>query len=210
MEGCSTTAFIQSFVRFSCDVGYPMVLSVDEGSQLVKGCESMKLIYTEIKYKLHKDSVVEFDTCPVGRDNYNEKIERRIHKIKDKRILWEEYLERKVSVLLWETLSSVIANTINDLPVELGNIISDYENMDLITPNWLRLERINDRSPAATMEVTANPNRMLKENRKVFNSCFILVEISCTKTVKSSLIVFYRSWHKYLWYCIIPETRCGA
>ena len=210
MEGCSTTAFIQSFVGFSCDVGYPMVLSVDEGSQLVKGCESMKLIYTEIKYKLHKDSVVEFDTCPVGRDNYNEKIERRIHKIKDKRILWEEYLERKVSVLLWETLSSVIANTINDLPVELGNIISDYENMDLITPNWLRLERINDRSPAATMEVTANPIRMLKENRKVFNSCFILVEISCTKTVKSSLIVFYRSWHKYLWYCIIPETRCGA
>ena len=44
-------------------------------------------------------------------------------------------LERKVSVLLWETLSSVIANTINDLLVELGNIISDYENMDLITPN---------------------------------------------------------------------------
>ena len=35
----------------------------------------------------------------------------------------------------WETLSPVIANTINDLPIRLGNIISDYENMDLITPN---------------------------------------------------------------------------
>ena len=30
MEDYSTTAFIQSFVRFSCEVGYPKFLSVDE------------------------------------------------------------------------------------------------------------------------------------------------------------------------------------
>ena len=71
MEDYSTTAFIQSFVRFSCEVGYPKFLSVDKGSQLVKGCESMKLTYTDIKYKLHKNSVEEFDTCPVGGHNYN-------------------------------------------------------------------------------------------------------------------------------------------
>ena len=41
----------------------------------------------------------------------------------------------RLSVLQWETLSSVIANAISDLPIGLGNIISDYENMDLITPN---------------------------------------------------------------------------
>ena len=43
MEDYSTIAFIQSFVRFSCEVGYPKLLSVDEGCQLVKGYESMKL-----------------------------------------------------------------------------------------------------------------------------------------------------------------------
>ena len=74
IEDYSTTAFIQSFVRFSYEVVYPKFLSVDEGSQLVKGCESMKLTYTDIKYKLHKDSVVEFDTCPVGGHNYNGKV----------------------------------------------------------------------------------------------------------------------------------------
>ena len=55
----------------------------------------------------------------------------------------------------------MIANTINDLPIRLGNIISDYENMDLITPNWLQLGRNNDQNPAA-MEVTGNPDRFLK------------------------------------------------
>ena len=43
----------------------------------------MKLIYTNIKYKLHKDSAVEFDTCSIGGHNYNGKVERRICQIKE-------------------------------------------------------------------------------------------------------------------------------
>ena len=82
-EDYSTTAFILSFVRFSCEISYPKFLSVDEGSQLVKRCESMKLIYTDIKYNLHKDSAVEFDTCSIGGHNYNGKVERRICQIKE-------------------------------------------------------------------------------------------------------------------------------
>ena len=64
------------------------------------------------------------------------------------------------------------ANTIKNLPMGLGNIISDYENMDLITPNRLWLRRNNDQSPAATMEVTGNPDRILKENIKILNLWF--------------------------------------
>ena len=59
MEDYSTTAFIQSFVRFCCEAGYPKFLSVDEGSQLVKGCESMQLTYSDIKHMLHKDPMVD-------------------------------------------------------------------------------------------------------------------------------------------------------
>ena len=58
----------------------------------------------------------------------------------------------------------MITNTINDVPIGFGNIITDYENMDLITPNRLLLGRNNDRSPAATMEVTGNPDRILEGN----------------------------------------------
>ena len=63
----------------------------------------------------------------------------------------------------------MIANTINNFPIGLGSIINDYENMDFITPNRLWLGRNNDHSPAATLEVTGNPYRILKENRKMFN-----------------------------------------
>ena len=66
----------------------------------------------------------------------------------------------------------MIANAINDLTIGLGNIISDYEIMDLITRNRFRLGRNNDRSLAVKMEVTGNPDRILKENKNFFNSWF--------------------------------------
>ena len=170
MEDYSTTAFIQLFVQFSCEVGYPKFLSVDKGSQFVKGCQSMKFTYTDTKYKLHKDLMVEFDTC-LGGHNYNGKVERTIRQIKES--FEKNNQNERLSVLQRETLSSMIANTFNDLPIGLGNIISDYENVDLTTQNLLRLRKSNNRCPAATMEATGRPDRILKASRKFFEAWFI-------------------------------------
>ena len=51
MEDYSTIAFVQAFTRFACEVGYPQFMLIDEGSQLVKGCESVRLTFTDIKNK---------------------------------------------------------------------------------------------------------------------------------------------------------------
>ena len=78
----------------------------------------------------------------------------------------------RISLLQWETLASEIANTINDLPLNLGNITSQFENMGLLTPNRLRLGRNNDRSPIGPMMVTNNPEKFLFINEKLFNTWF--------------------------------------
>ena len=78
----------------------------------------------------------------------------------------------RISLLQWETLASEIANTINDLPLALGNITSQFESMDLLTPNRLRLGRNNDRSPIGPMMVTNNPEKFLFINEKLFNTWF--------------------------------------
>ena len=43
MNDYTTSSFIQAFIRFACEVGYPKTLLPDPGSQLIKGCESMRL-----------------------------------------------------------------------------------------------------------------------------------------------------------------------
>ena len=54
----------------------------------------------------------------------------------------------------------------------LRSIVSDLENLDLITPNRLRLGRNNDRSPVGPMLVSSNPDKFLKTNESIFTAWF--------------------------------------
>ncbi|XP_057310088.1 uncharacterized protein LOC130648085 [Hydractinia symbiolongicarpus] len=170
MDDYSAKSFIQSFVRFACEVGYPKFLLPDEGSQIVSSCSSMKLNFTDIKNALHLKMNVQFKTCPVGGHNFHGKVERKIKEIKAS--IEKNAHNERLSILQWETLSSIISNTINDLPLALENFVSDFEQMDLITPNRLLLGRNNDRSPTGGFDLVSKPKKLLRENQKVFEVWF--------------------------------------
>ena len=170
MEDYSSISFIQSFIRLSCEVGYPKLLLADGGSQIVKSFDTMKLTFTDIKNRLHRDVGVEFELCPVGGHNVNGKVERMIREIK--KSLAKSVSNERLSVLQWETVAAEVSNSINDLPLALGNATSDFETMDLITPNRLRLGRNNERSPVGSLCVTNNPSRILDSNIRILNTWF--------------------------------------
>ena len=170
MESYSTTAFIQSFTRFACDMGYPKRLLVDEGSQLVKGCKTLKLNFMDLQYRLHRDVDVEFQTCPVGGHNMHGKVERRIRHIKES--LEKSISNERLGVLQWETVAAITANCINDLPLATRGLKGDLDNLDLITPNRLLLGRNNDRSPVGNMSSTESYDKIIEANAKIFNAWF--------------------------------------
>ena len=69
MEDYSTTAFVHTFTRISCEVGYLKKLSPDEGSQLIKGCSSIKLSIRDIKSRLSQNIKIDYVRYPVGGHN---------------------------------------------------------------------------------------------------------------------------------------------
>ena len=169
MEDYSTVSFVHAFTRFSSDVGYPKVLLCDEGSQLVKGCESMELLFWDARFQLHKDVSVEFEVCPVGGHNVNGKVERKIREIR--KSVHRSLMNKRLSIMQWETLAASISNSINNMPLALGNIKSSIEALDLLTPNRLRLGRNNERSPEGPVTF-AESNKVLKDNEEIFQSWF--------------------------------------
>ena len=111
----------------------------------------------------------EYETCPTAAHIHG-KVERKIRQIKDS--VEKNLCNQRLSVLQWETFAAEISNSINNLPLALGSICSDLDNLDLITPNRLRLRRNNDRSPVGAMEVITTPSRFLQDNKKIFNTWF--------------------------------------
>ena len=168
MQGYDTMQFLYCFYRFACELGFPKKLLTDKGSQLVCGCENVILNMTDIGGALNKEYGVEFSTCPVGGHNYNGKAERKIRTIQE--VINKTIHKEQLPVLEWETLCSEIANTVNNMPVAIGNETDELENVDLITPNRLRLGRNNNRSPVGTLEVTGKLERLLRLKNDVFES----------------------------------------
>lgn len=170
MDDYSTPAFIQAFIRFSSDSGFPKVLFCDEGSQLLKGCKDMRLCFKDALNQLQRDIGIEFSSCPVGGHNFHGKVERRIQEIN--KSLERSISNDRLSLLQWETLASQIANCINNLPIAIRNEVSDFELMDLLTPNRLRLGRNNERNPVEDMVTTVHPNKIIEANQRCFESWF--------------------------------------
>ena len=169
MEGYDATQIILAFSRFATDAGYPKKLLADSGSQLINACENMIINMCDVKGGLSRQYGVEFDVCPVGGHNFHGKVERKIRTIKE--TILKSAQDARLSVLEWETLSAEIANTINNLPVVIGNETEDLENLDLITPNRLKLGRNNERCPVGVIEVSDRyDDRILQINSDIFTA----------------------------------------
>ena len=56
MDEYSAQAFIQ---------GYPAFMVIDEGNQLIKGCGSIRISFTDVKGKLYQDMMADFATLPL-------------------------------------------------------------------------------------------------------------------------------------------------
>ena len=170
MEDYNAASFMQSFIRFSCNVGVPKLLVSDTGSQLVKGYGDMRIDFTDLRNRLHREESVEFEIVPVGGHNMTGKVERVIKEVKASIEL--SYDKQRFSILQWETIGEQIANTINDMPLAIRNIVSDFEEMDLVTPNRLRIGRNNNRSPVGPLFVTNDPTKFFTANENIFNTWF--------------------------------------
>ena len=181
MEDYSTDSFVLAFIRFACRYGYPCKLYPDYGSQLLKGCKDMVLNFSDIRHKLHSEFGVQFEPCPVGAHNVHGKVERKIKEIKQS--FEKELSNHRLSVIQWETLGQQVVNSINNLPIALGNKTECLENLDLITPNRLLLGRNNNRSPTEPLILSQDVKKIISTNADIFKAWFKSWLVSCVPSL---------------------------
>ena len=142
----------------------------DAGSRLLKGCKEMKLEYYDIKHRLHKEFGVDFETCPVGAHYVHGRVERKIKHVQESFLKASD--KQRLSILQWETLADQVANSVNNQPIAIGNIVEEVENLDILTPNRLLLGRNNERSPTGDLQTIVSPLKLIQANSEIFRLWF--------------------------------------
>ena len=98
------------------------------------------------------------------------KVESKIQEVK--KSIEKTMLNQRLFVHSVGDLCSRDTNKVNDLPLAIGNFVSDFETIDLITPNRLKLGRNNDRSPNGCVKITSDSKKILETNQNIFNAWF--------------------------------------
>ena len=168
-EDYSANSFLLAFIRFSCKVGYPRKLLPDPGSQLVKGCDSMTISFSDVSNVLHEFGI-SYELCPVGAHYMHGKVERKIRHIKDS--FSKTLQNERLSNMQWETLGDQVANAINNMPIAIGNVTQDLEDIDLLTPNRLLLARNNDRCPVGPLKISGDLMQIIESNNQLIDTWF--------------------------------------
>ena len=168
-EDYSANSFILAFIRFSCKVGYPRKLLPDPGSQLIKGCEDMTISFSDVSNALHEFGV-SYELCPVGAHYMHGKVERKIRHIKES--FSKTLQNERLSNIQWETLGDQVANAINNLPIAIGNVTQDLDDIDLLTPNRLMLGRNNNRCPVGTLQLSGDLMQIIENNNQIMDTWF--------------------------------------
>ena len=129
----------------------------------------MIISFVDLAHKLNFEYGIDFHTCPAGAHYMNGKAERKIQQVQKS---METVNNERLSIIQWESLMASISNSVNNLPLGVGNKVESLENLDLITPNRLLLGRNNSRSPTSTLSVVDDYSKILASNTRIFKSWF--------------------------------------
>ena len=168
MQDYSAAAVVQAFTRFGCSYGYPSLLLIDQGTQLVSAYENVRINMVDLAGQLETKFQVgiQHQTSPTRGHNYQGMVERGIREVK--RVLDKVFKGIKTDSLALETNLQWVCNELNNFPICTLSRTDDLGCLDILTPARLLLGRANRRAMSGYPQLT-KPSKMLENMDQVYD-----------------------------------------
>ena len=173
LEGKSADAIIDGFTRLSAEVGIPNMVHVDQDSGALSGFQSVELEYRDLQHRLWTQFGISFSTCPKGGHDQHGLVERAIKSIKE--TFTDAGLDKqRIHAMGWQTFAKLAENAYNNVPIgySYARGHDNTELLKILTPNMLRVGRINSRSLQGPIRLPTSKREMLNQVEKVYQGWF--------------------------------------
>ena len=173
MEKKSTSAMADAFTRLSCEVGIPSMVHVDQDSGAIAAFQSAEMDFRDLQHKLWRQFGVSFTTCPVGGHNQHGLVEAVIKSIQ------ETFSDcglgkSRIHATGWQTFCKLAENAFNNLPLgySYSRAQDNTELLKIITPNMLRVGRINSRALQGPIRLPVDKKELLQQVELTYRAWF--------------------------------------
>ena len=118
----------------------------------------------DLQYYLFKLLGIRFDTCPVSGHSAHGQVERMIRTVQE--CLLEAGIDKvRLHATGVQTLCKLVESEINSIPLgyKYGRNAKNSSVLKIITPNVLRMGRVNTRAAAGPMRLPTGPSELIKK-----------------------------------------------
>ena len=173
LEGKDQESIIDGFTRLSSEVGVPSKVLVDQDSGAMAGFRTAEFDILDLQHRLSRQFGISFETCPVQGHDQHGLVESIIKSIQD---TFEEcgLKTKRIHSLGWQTFCKLAENSFNNIPIgySYGREQDNTELMKILTPNMLRVGKINSRALQGPIRLPVNKREMLEIVEKTYHGWF--------------------------------------
>ena len=173
LEGKKAHNIIDGFTRLSAEVGVPSVMHVDQDSGIMAGFKDAEFDYRDLQLQLHRQYGIKFITCPKSGHHQHGLVERIIRSIQE---TFDEYglKSKRLHSMGWQTFCKLAENAYNNVPFGYshGREQDNTELLRMLTPNMLRVGRINSRALDGPIRLPVTRQELLGHVDKLYAGWF--------------------------------------
>ena len=173
IEGKDASAIIDGFTRLCSEVGVPTKILVDKDAGAMSAFNSAELDIFNLQHQLHTQFGILFETCPKGGHDQHGLVESLIKSIQS---IFDEcgLKSKRIHALGWQSFCKLAENSINNIPIgfSYGRQQDNSELLKIITPNMLRIGRINSRALHGPIRLPVNRKELLEMVENTYKAWF--------------------------------------
>ena len=192
IESKNAEGVLEGLCRLACEAGMPAKLVLDQDTAFMKMIRDAEVNLKDLSHRAFKEYGIEFETAPVAGHNWNGLAERKIKTIKESfaKMSLENHRLHATGLA---TFCKLVESNINSTPIGYG-YGRDADNngiLKIITPNILRMGRINSRSLTGPIKYPKGPSDLLKKVEETYDCWF-----NCWNTAYVPRMIPTPKWYK--------------
>ena len=173
LESKCAEAILEGVCRLGCEVGYPKHLVMDQDSSFLKMTKDAEVNLLDLNLRCYTEIGVSFEVAPVGGHNHNGLTERKIRSVQE--CFQRMDLDKvRLHATGLQTMAKLVENQLNNLPMgySYGRDSNNTPLLKLITPNMMKIGRLNSRSLAGPLKFPAGPKDFLKKVQDTYEAFY--------------------------------------
>ena len=173
LESSKAAGWIDGFTRLCCEVGVPSHVFVDQDPAGMSAFNNSEVEFRDLQLRLHREKGIAISVCGVSGHDRHGHVERVIRSIQES--LSDCGLKKKIlHATGLQTLVKLVESQYNNLPIgyHYSRAADNTPLLRILTPNMLRIGRINKRSLDGPIKLPEKRMELLTKVEEVYTAWY--------------------------------------